>query len=57
MDLDWDRQDRERECELDREVRDLDLELERLLAAILMIGEREFRFVDDRDLLFLDLDR
>ena len=47
MDLDWDRQDREHECEVGREVRDLDLEFERLFAAIFVIGEREFRFVDD----------
>ena len=52
-----DRHDREHEYELDCEVRDIGLELERLLAAILMIGEREFCFVDDGDLLFLDLDR
>jgi len=55
-----DKRDRERECELDREVRDLDLELERLLAAtILMFGDLDldFRFVDDGDLLFLVVDR
>ena len=57
LDLELDRQDRERECELDHKVRDLGLELERSLVAILMIGEREFCFVDDGDLLFLDLDR
>ena len=52
-----DRQDRVHECELGRKVRDLDLELERLFPAIFVIGERDFRFVDDGELLLLDLDR
>ena len=47
MDRDWDRQDREQECEVDREVRDFDLGLKRVFAAIFVVGEREFRFVDD----------
>ena len=54
MDRDWDRQDREQECEVDREVRDFDLGLKRVFAAIFMIGERGFCFVDDDlDLLLL----
>ena len=57
MDLDVDRRDGERECELDHEVCNFDLELERLLAAMLMIGDLDFRFVDDGDILFLVLDR
>ena len=57
MDLYFDRRDGEREYELDHEVRNFDLELERLLAAMLMIGDLDFRFVDDGDILFLVLDR
>ena len=57
MDLNFDKQDREHEYKLGREVRDLDLELERIFAAIFVIGECEFRFVNDGELLLLDLDR
>ena len=57
LNLELNRQDRKRDCKLNLKVRDLGLELEVLLAAILMIGERESLFVDDGDLLFLDLDR
>ena len=56
MDCDWDRQDREQERGVDREVRDFDLGLNRVFAAIFMIGEREFRFVDDGELIDDDLD-
>ena len=47
MDRDWDIQDREQEFEVDGEVRDFDLGLKRVFATIFVIGEREFRFVDD----------
>ena len=57
LDLDLDRRDLERECELDREIRDLELDLEHLFTAILLIGDLDFRFVDDGDILFLVLDR
>ena len=56
MDCDWYIQDREQECEVDREVRDFDLGLKRVFAAIFVIGEREFRFVDDGGLIDDDLD-
>ena len=56
MDRDWDRQDREQERGVDREVRDFDLGLNRVFAAIFMIGEREFRFVDDGELIYDYLD-
>ena len=56
MGRDWDRQDREQERGVDREVRDFDLGLNRVFAAIFMIGEREFRFVDDGELIYDDLD-
>ena len=55
-DLDLDRRNRERGLELDCEVRDLDSYLERWLLALLMIGDRDCRFVDDGYLLFLVLD-
>ena len=57
LNLDLDRRDRERECELDREVRDLELDLEHLCTSILLIGDLDFRFLDDGDILFLFLDR
>ena len=56
MDCDWYIQDREQECEVDREVRDFDLGLKRVFAAIFVVGEREFRFVDDEGLIDDDLD-
>ena len=56
MGRDRDRQDREQERGVDREVRDFDLGLNRVFAAIFMIGEREFRFVDDGELIDDDLD-
>ena len=56
MDRDWYIQDQEQECEVDREVRDLDLGLRRVFAAIFVVGEREFRFVDDGGLIDDDLD-
>ena len=56
MDCDWYIQDREQECEVDREVRDFDLGLKRVFVAIFVIGEREFRFVDDGGLIDDDLD-
>ena len=56
MDRDWHIQDREQECEVDREVRDFDLGLKPVFAAIFVIGEREFRFVDDGELIDDDLD-
>ena len=66
MHLDLDTRDRERECELGREVRDLDFELDLCLVASIVvlgiaeifIGGLDFRCVgdvDDGDLLFLDV--
>ena len=56
MDRDWYIQDREQECEVDREVRDFDLGLKRVFAAIFVISEREFRFIDEGGLIDDDLD-
>ena len=56
MDRDWDRRDREQERGGDREERNFGLGLNRVFAAIFMIGEREFRFVDDGELIDDDLD-
>ena len=56
MGRDWDRQDREQERGVDWEVRDFDLGLNRVFVAIFMFGEREFRFVDDGELIDDDLD-
>ena len=56
MDRDWDIQYREQECEVDREVRDFDLGFKCVFAAIFVIGEREFRFADDGELIDDDID-
>ena len=56
MDRDWDIKYREQECEVDREVRDFDLGFKGVFAAIFVIGEREFRFADDGELIDDDID-